>query len=156
MCISLLAKTGDVLLCACVCVVRGLHLCMSSNVECRTLKVSCRHTLIKGRGMRACPCVCVLMRDWHDAREASLVKECGSRQIDCGYSHSIRLSTNNPPLFSFIRSYLSIPLHFPFVLRYSEGFAFVLRFLEIKNASIYILYWFTFPLICFRIRETSF
>lgn len=71
--------------------VRGSH--VQCSIYSRTLKVSYRHILTKGRGTRGCPCVCVLMRDWHHAREASLAEECGSRQIDCSFAHSISLST---------------------------------------------------------------
>ncbi len=72
----------------CVCFFwRRLHLC---SIYSRTLKVSCRHILTKGRGTR----VCVLMRDWHHARGASLAEECGSRQIDCSFTRSIGPSTS--------------------------------------------------------------
>lgn len=78
----------------CVCVfleaAAPVRLC---SIYSRTLKVSCRHILTKGRGTRGCPRVCVLMRDWHHARGASLAEECGSRQIDCSFTRSISPST---------------------------------------------------------------
>jgi len=45
--------------CVCVCVSGGACTCVQCSIYSRTLKVSYRHILTKGRGTRGCPLVCV-------------------------------------------------------------------------------------------------
>lgn len=79
-------------LCVCVCFWRRLHLCAALQYLQQDPEGQLQAHPDKGQ--RDASRVCVLMRDWHHARGASLVEECGSRQIDCSFTRSISPSTS--------------------------------------------------------------